>query len=145
MIDLGLALVIPPVGILVHLSMMDRRFYIVESFGPLPATYWDTWGVIAMAVSRQDISLINNTDTRQIVPLLIAVAVGVYTGEFCHFVLMLTNSHGPGQHPPAAPTDADHARFRRVRQSRAILSTLVPHSRRVWYLRVSRILFAEDD
>lgn len=30
---------------------MDRRFYVVEMFGPLPATFWDTWGVILMAVS----------------------------------------------------------------------------------------------
>ena len=42
----------PLVGVLLHLSMMDRRFYVVEAFGPLPSTYWDTWGVIGMAVGR---------------------------------------------------------------------------------------------
>jgi hypothetical protein len=51
MFDLFATFAVPVVGILLHLSMMDRRFYIVKGFGPLPATYWDTWGVIGMAVS----------------------------------------------------------------------------------------------
>lgn len=51
MFDLFATFAVPVVGILLHLSMMDRRFYVVEGFGPLPATYWDTWGVTGMAVS----------------------------------------------------------------------------------------------
>ena len=49
----------PVFAILIHLSNMDRRFYIVEKFGPMPATYWDTWGVIITAVST-DHTLLNN-------------------------------------------------------------------------------------
>lgn len=50
--DLCVAILGPILGILLHLSMMDRRFYVVEKFGPMPATWWDTWGVIWMAVSQ---------------------------------------------------------------------------------------------
>lgn len=52
--DLCVAILGPILGILLHLSTMDRRFYLVEKFGPMPATWWDTWGVIWMAVSRVD-------------------------------------------------------------------------------------------
>ncbi|OCF71595.1 pheromone a factor receptor [Kwoniella mangroviensis CBS 8886] len=63
MIDLSVTFFAPIVGVLVHLSNINRRFYVVESFGPIPATYWNGWGVFWMAV----------------VPILIALACAVYT------------------------------------------------------------------
>ncbi|WVQ78574.1 hypothetical protein IAT38_000660 [Cryptococcus sp. DSM 104549] len=69
--DITASIAAPVVGVLLHLSNMDRRFYIVESFGPLPATYWDTWGVIWMAI----------------VPILIAAACATYT------IMALVNIH----------------------------------------------------
>jgi pheromone a factor receptor len=57
--DLIVAIAGPILGILLHLSVQDRRFYVVESYGPMPATYWNTWGVILMAVSLgQDVQWI---------------------------------------------------------------------------------------
>ncbi|WWC69207.1 uncharacterized protein I206_103144 [Kwoniella pini CBS 10737] len=61
--DLSITLLSPIIGVLVHLSNMDRRFYVVESFGPMPATYWNGWGVFWMAV----------------IPICIACACAVYT------------------------------------------------------------------
>ena len=55
----------PIVGTLVHLSQMDRRYYVVQGFGPMPATYWNTWGVVWMAL----------------VPISIALGCLVYTSE----------------------------------------------------------------
>jgi pheromone a factor receptor len=49
--DLAVSFVAPICGILVHLTNMDRRFYLIEAFGPMASTYWDTWGVIFMGVS----------------------------------------------------------------------------------------------
>nr|ODN95032.1 pheromone a factor receptor [Cryptococcus depauperatus CBS 7855] len=69
--DITVSIAAPVVGVLLHLSNMDRRFYIVEAFGPLPATYWNTWGVIWMAI----------------VPILIAAACATYT------VMALVNIH----------------------------------------------------
>ncbi|WVW82815.1 hypothetical protein I302_104827 [Kwoniella bestiolae CBS 10118] len=63
LIDLSATFLAPIVGVLVHLSNMDRRFYVVEGFGPLPATYWNGWGVFWMAI----------------VPICIALACAVYT------------------------------------------------------------------
>lgn len=51
MFDLIITFVGPVFAILIHLSNMDRRYYIVERFGPMPATYWDAWGVIITAVT----------------------------------------------------------------------------------------------
>ncbi|WRT67387.1 uncharacterized protein IL334_004358 [Kwoniella shivajii] len=62
--DISATFLSPVIGVLVHLSNMDRRFYVVESFGPLPATYWNGWGVFWMAI----------------VPILIALACAAYTG-----------------------------------------------------------------
>ncbi|KAK8870086.1 hypothetical protein IAR55_000656 [Kwoniella newhampshirensis] len=61
--DLSISVAAPVIGTVVHLSNMDRRFYVVESVGPMPATYWNTWGVVWMAV----------------VPILIAATCAVYT------------------------------------------------------------------
>ncbi|WWD15621.1 hypothetical protein CI109_100043 [Kwoniella shandongensis] len=61
--DLSMSIAAPVVGTLVHLSNMDRRFYVVEAFGPMPSTYWDTWGVIWMAI----------------VPIVIAIGCLIYT------------------------------------------------------------------
>lgn len=61
----------PIFAILIHLSNMDRRYYNVERFGPMPATYWDTRGVIITAI----------------VPICIAGAVAVYT------IMALVNIH----------------------------------------------------
>ncbi|OXC86425.1 pheromone a factor receptor [Cryptococcus neoformans] len=61
--DISVTIGAPVVGYLIHLSNMDRRFYIVERLGPQAATYWNAWGVIWMAI----------------VPILIAVTVVVYT------------------------------------------------------------------
>ncbi|ODN98420.1 pheromone a factor receptor [Cryptococcus wingfieldii CBS 7118] len=69
--DLAAGIAAPVVGVLVHLSNMDRRFYVVERFGPQPATYWNAWGVIWMAI----------------VPILIAVACATYT------IMALVNIH----------------------------------------------------
>jgi hypothetical protein len=44
-------------------NLQDRRFYILEGVGCVPATYWDTYGLIAMAL----------------VPVGIALAAGTYT------------------------------------------------------------------
>lgn len=63
--DISVTIGAPVVGYLIHLSNMDRRFYIVERLGPQAATYWNAWGVIWMAI----------------VPILIAVTVVVYTSE----------------------------------------------------------------
>lgn len=46
------------------LHSQERRFYIMEGAGCMPATYWNAWGVLAMAF----------------VPIAIAVAALVYTG-----------------------------------------------------------------
>ncbi|WWC60851.1 uncharacterized protein I303_103427 [Kwoniella dejecticola CBS 10117] len=61
--DLSVTFLAPIIGVLVHLSNMDRRFYVVESFGPMPATYWNVWGVFWMAI----------------IPICIACACAVYT------------------------------------------------------------------
>lgn len=63
--DISVTMGAPVVGYLIHLSNMDRRFYIIERLGPQAATYWNAWGVIWMAM----------------VPILIALIVAVYTGE----------------------------------------------------------------
>lgn len=44
--------------------LQERRFYIMEGAGCTPATYWNAWGVLAMAF----------------VPIAIAVGAMVYTG-----------------------------------------------------------------
>ncbi|WWC89812.1 uncharacterized protein L201_004738 [Kwoniella dendrophila CBS 6074] len=62
-IALSVTFLAPIVGILVHLTNMDRRFYVVESFGPMPATYWNNWGVFWMAI----------------LPILIALVCAGYT------------------------------------------------------------------
>ncbi|KJE05297.1 pheromone a factor receptor [Cryptococcus gattii NT-10] len=61
--DISVTMGAPVVGYLIHLSNMDRRFYIIERLGPQAATYWNAWGVIWMAM----------------VPILIALIVAVYT------------------------------------------------------------------
>ncbi|RXK41913.1 pheromone a factor receptor [Tremella mesenterica] len=63
LVDLSFSIIGPIAGILLHLSTQDRRFYVVEGFGPMAATYWDTWGVILMAI----------------IPIVIAGAAAVYT------------------------------------------------------------------
>jgi pheromone a factor receptor len=65
-VDVGLSLVVPILGILVHLTQMDRRYWIAEGFGAMPSTYWDAWGVTWMAI----------------VPIVIAVGALIYTGEY---------------------------------------------------------------
>jgi len=64
--DLGLSLTVPILAILVHLTQMDRRYWIAEGFGAMPSTYWDAWGVTWMAI----------------VPIVIAVGALIYTGEY---------------------------------------------------------------
>lgn len=64
-IDMTLCLGLPILGILLHLTQMDRRFYIVEGYGVTPSTYWNAWGTIWMAI----------------VPICIAIGALVYTGE----------------------------------------------------------------
>ncbi|KAE8541020.1 hypothetical protein D1P53_002374 [Cryptococcus gattii VGV] len=61
--DISVTIGAPVTGYLIHLSNMDRKFYIVERLGPQAATYWNAWGVIWMAM----------------VPILIALIVAVYT------------------------------------------------------------------
>lgn len=63
--DISVTIGAPVVGYLIHLSNMDRRFYIVERLGPQVATHWNAWGVIWMPM----------------VPILIALIMAVYTGE----------------------------------------------------------------
>jgi len=65
LIDLGLCLCFPILGILLHLTQMDRRYWIAQGFGAIPGTYWDGWGVAWMAI----------------VPIFIAVGALVYTGK----------------------------------------------------------------
>lgn len=50
----------------------DRRFYIMEGVGCVPATYWDTWGLIAMAL----------------VPIVIAITAGIYTSRPSYSVFL---------------------------------------------------------
>jgi pheromone a factor receptor len=64
-VDLGLCLFLPVIGILVHLAQMEKRYYIAEGFGAFASTYWDAWGVVWMAM----------------VPIVIALAALIYTGE----------------------------------------------------------------
>jgi hypothetical protein len=45
--------------------LQERRFYIMEGAGCTPATYWNAWGVLAMAFF----------------PIAIAVGAMIYTGE----------------------------------------------------------------
>ncbi|KIR59857.1 hypothetical protein I314_04292 [Cryptococcus bacillisporus CA1873] len=61
--DISVTIGAPVVGYLIHLSNMDRRFYIVERLGPQVATHWNAWGVIWMPM----------------VPILIALIMAVYT------------------------------------------------------------------
>jgi pheromone a factor receptor len=49
--DFCLAVSGPIVGFLVSLTCRLTRFNIVEGFGPVPGVYWDTWGVVWVAVS----------------------------------------------------------------------------------------------
>ena len=60
--DLVLAIGGPIFIILLHLSMMDRRFYIVEKLGPMAATYWNAWGVLMMGVGHLPLLLIRPAD-----------------------------------------------------------------------------------
>jgi pheromone a factor receptor len=48
--DLCLAIGGPIIGFLVSLTSRSSRFNIVEGFGPLAGVYWDTWGVVWVAV-----------------------------------------------------------------------------------------------
>lgn len=66
LVDLSLCFCAPIVGVLVHLTQMDRRFWVAEGFGALPSTYWDTWGVVWMAI----------------IPIGIAVGALIYTGMY---------------------------------------------------------------
>ena len=50
-IDLALALAGPLIGFLVSISTRASRFDIVEGYGPLPGVFWDTWGLVWVAVS----------------------------------------------------------------------------------------------
>lgn len=50
--DFCLAIFGPIVGFLVSLTCRLTRFNIVEGFGPVPGVYWDTWGVVWVAVSQ---------------------------------------------------------------------------------------------
>jgi pheromone a factor receptor len=56
----------PIVGILVHLTQMDRRYYIVEGYGPMQSTYWNAWGTFWMAF----------------MPIIIAIGALIFTGKF---------------------------------------------------------------
>jgi hypothetical protein len=79
-----MAVALPVIGILLHLTqqvsyvspalrstvlnmltLQERRFYIMEGAGCTPATYWNAWGVLAMAFF----------------PIAIAVGAMIYTGE----------------------------------------------------------------
>ncbi|KAJ9110981.1 hypothetical protein QFC20_002748 [Naganishia adeliensis] len=62
-IDWSMAVALPIIGILLHLTQQERRFYIMEGAGCTPATYWNAWGVLAMAFF----------------PIAIAVAAMIYT------------------------------------------------------------------
>jgi pheromone a factor receptor len=64
-VDCVFAFVGPVVGILLHLSTQDRRYYIIEGTGCYPATYFNGWGLLVMAI----------------VPICIALAAGTYTSE----------------------------------------------------------------
>jgi pheromone a factor receptor len=82
-IDWSMAVALPVIGILLHLTqqvshasplrstvltmltLQERRFYIMEGAGCTPATYWNAWGVLAMAFF----------------PIAIAVGAMIYTGE----------------------------------------------------------------
>ncbi|OCF44175.1 pheromone a factor receptor [Kwoniella heveanensis CBS 569] len=70
--DLCITFAAPTIGVLVHLSNMDRRYYVVESYGPLPSTYWNGWGVFWMAV----------------VPIIIAAACAAYTAKALYNIVM---------------------------------------------------------
>ncbi|WVQ98952.1 hypothetical protein IAU59_006084 [Kwoniella sp. CBS 9459] len=72
MFDLSITFATPIVGVLVHLSNMDRRYYVVESFGPMPSTYWNGWGVFWMAV----------------IPIVIAAACAAYTFKALYNIVM---------------------------------------------------------
>lgn len=50
-IDLALSLAGPVVGFLVSLSARASRFDVLEAYGPMPGVYWDTWGIVWVAVS----------------------------------------------------------------------------------------------
>jgi hypothetical protein len=90
-------------------SMTDVycRFYIVERFGPMPATFWSTWGVILMAIT----------------PILIAGACATYTSE--HGSVRITDymvddflcSYGFGECTSSTSTNAVNDRFRCFGQS----------------------------
>jgi pheromone a factor receptor len=54
--DFCLAIFGPIVGFLISLTSRLTRFTIVEGFGPLPGVYWDTWGVVWVAVSLSHLS-----------------------------------------------------------------------------------------
>ncbi|KAK4687752.1 pheromone a factor receptor, partial [Tremellales sp. Uapishka_1] len=87
-LDLAISVVGPVAGILIHLSMMDRRFYLIEGFGPMPATYWNTWAVLAFAVSSVPRPISTNLiRLPQVVPILIALGCIVYT------IMALVNIH----------------------------------------------------
>ncbi|KAI9637959.1 pheromone receptor 1 [Dioszegia hungarica] len=69
--DFCLAIFGPIVGFLVSLTCRLTRFNIVEGFGPVPGVYWDTWGVVWVAV----------------VPIIIAFMCFGYTCKACYNII----------------------------------------------------------
>lgn len=101
--DICLATVGPTVGYLVSLSCRQTRFNVVENYGPLPGIYWDTWGIVWVAVSWIGVygpaDILENVGCyrtpihesakliSQVVPIFIAMLCFGYTAQACYNIL----------------------------------------------------------
>lgn len=90
-LDLSLAIAGPIVGFLVSLSCRAGRFLILEAYGPMPAVYWDTWGVVWVAVSCLGGSGQGVLTDDQIIPIVIAFMCFGYTCKLIIWVLNIAH------------------------------------------------------